>query len=153
MQVWNLNLLSGTLGIPSGGGGSAAHRPPHLREETNIVGESMTGTSPDLYNRGTGVPWEPKSIQDAPQTSQETPKSVQEEPKMCPRGPNSSPRSAKSQASSAQEVPKRGPDPCKTKPGESQNEFLAQSFRAAVFDRLLNRFYVVFWLARQDGDM
>ena len=31
MHFWNLNLLSGTLGIPSGGGGCATHKPPHQK--------------------------------------------------------------------------------------------------------------------------
>ena len=38
MQFWNLDLLSGTLGIPSGGGGCAAHKPPHQKGRRQSVG-------------------------------------------------------------------------------------------------------------------
>ena len=34
----NLYLISGTLGIPSGGGGCAAHKPPHQKGRRQSAG-------------------------------------------------------------------------------------------------------------------
>ena len=38
-MLGNLYLEFGTLGIPSGGGGCAAHRPPHQKERKQIDGD------------------------------------------------------------------------------------------------------------------
>ena len=91
-------------------------------------------------------PREPKSAQEAPQTSPEVPKRRSREPKSCPTA-------SKGRPSGAQELPKTAPDPSKTEPGEPQNEFLAQSLWEAVCDKLLQRFFVVFWLVRQACDV
>ena len=39
MQFWNLDLVSGTLGIPSGGGGCAVHNPPHRKGRRQNAGK------------------------------------------------------------------------------------------------------------------
>ena len=44
MHFWNLDLVSGTLGIPSGGGGCAAHVPPRCRVEKKSLSECQDGS-------------------------------------------------------------------------------------------------------------
>ena len=66
-------------------------------------------------------------------------------PKKRPRGTKSRPRAAKSQPSDAQEAPKSAPNPSKMESGEPQDEFLARSLWEALFDKLLERFCVVFF--------
>ena len=104
------------------------------------------GRPQTLQNRGLGGPWEPKFAQEAPKTSQEVPKKHSRGPKSCPRVPKSRPSGAK-------ELAKTASDPSKTQRCDLQNEFSAQSLLAAVCERLLERFCVVFWLVRQACDM
>ena len=52
MQFWNLNLLSGTLGIPSGGGGCATHKPPHQKARRKSASKRKRVVTASIKARG-----------------------------------------------------------------------------------------------------
>ena len=112
---------------PRAGQNMARRHPQHLKIEPG-----GTQVHPDATKRHPRAPKRhPKDAQECPRDTQEWPRGAQERPK------------------GTQDAPRRLPDTSKTEPGDPQNEFLAQSSWEGVFDRLLERFYVVFWLVPQ----
>ena len=95
----------------------------------------------------------PRSIPGRPRDAQERPRSVQDAPKERPRGAKSRPRAPQSWPSDVQEAPNMAPDPSKIESGEPQDEFVARSWWEALFERLLERYCVVFLYAHKARDM
>ena len=95
----------------------------------------------------------PRSIPGRPRDAQERPRSVQDAPKERPRGAKSRPRAPQSWPSDVQEAPNMAPDPSKIESGEPQDEFVARYWWEALFERLLERYCVVFLYAHKARDM
>ena len=117
--------------------------------------KTQPGTSPNpLKSRPEaylGRKMHPKVATDEPRDVQERPRSAQELPKKRPRGTKNWPRAPQSQPSNAQEAPKSVDAPFKMGPGESQAEFWARSLWEALFNRLQQRFCVLFLLRATRG--
>ena len=143
-------LMSGTHGIPSGGGGCAAHVPPRCRGRKKSLSEFRYGFPAEIRapckaggrmskffpkTRRDAPKWSPKWSQNPTQIdeksspspswaavgSQEGPKSTKDVPKMRPRGGQEHPRAPQERPRAAQETPGRRPNQAKISPGALQD--------------------------------
>ena len=129
MQVWNLKLLSGTLGIPSGGGGCAAHRPPHQKgrkQSASICKSVVTAFIKALcYEVRSAAKGMPKHASEAIQNPG---RHVPKPSKIEARGVPGSQNAGKRQFRSA----KRRPRAPKQRPRGPQDAPLAPSWRPKI---------------------
>ena len=117
--------MFGTLGIPSGGGGCAANRPPHQRERIQSVGKRksvFTAYIKALCNKAREAGSKRHSkvrLQRLPKASPNPPKLRPGTPlggEMHPKSASDQPRDIQERPRSAQEAPNKCPRGTKSRP-------------------------------------
>ena len=130
-----MNKCLARTALPSGGGGCAAHRPPHQRKEKRIPSTCQTGSTATFNaacncklactsKMARNMPKVPqKCSPDPPGSLQNRARGLpesQDPPKSCSRALQSSPRASKKTPKRGQETPKSAQKASKTRPGDAQ---------------------------------